>query len=145
MRQRGFTLIELMIVVVVIGVLAALAYPNYQQYQLKAGRSDGHAKLTQVMQAQERFYSQNQSFTTNLGAGGLALPGVAANAAVISDEGRYSVAAAACAAGTPLTRCVRLVATATGPQLADAQCGNLILTSQGLKDRTGTGLRESCW
>ncbi|WQN29384.1 type IV pilin protein [Stutzerimonas stutzeri] len=145
MRQRGFSLIELMVVVAVISMLAAIAYPNYQQYQLKAGRSDGHAKLTQVMQAQERFYSQNQSFTTNLGAGGLALPGVAANAAANSDEGRYSVAAAACAAGTPLTRCVRLVATATGSQVADAQCGNLILTSQGLKDRTGTGSRESCW
>ncbi|ALN20535.1 type IV pilin protein [Ectopseudomonas mendocina] len=143
--QRGFTLIELMIAVAIIGVLAAIAYPNYQQYQLKAGRSDGHAKLTQIMQAQERFYSQNQSYTANLGAGGLAFPGIAANAPIVSDEGRYSIAAQACAAGTPLTRCVRLVATAVGPQAADAQCGNLGLNSQGIKTETGTGTVESCW
>ncbi|TRO15271.1 prepilin-type N-terminal cleavage/methylation domain-containing protein [Ectopseudomonas mendocina] len=144
-QQRGFTLIELMIAVAIIGILAAIAYPNYQQYLLKTGRSDGHAKLTQLMQAQERFYSQNQSYTANLGAGGLAFPGVAANAPVISDEGRYSIAAQACAAGTPLTRCVRLVATAVGAQAADTQCGNLGLNSQGIKTETGSGTVESCW
>lgn len=147
--QRGFTLIELMIVVVIIGLLAAIAYPNYQQYVLKTGRSDGHAALSRIMQAQERFYSQNQTYTLNLGAtvaGNLGLDlGVATNAPIISDEGRYSIAAQVCAAGTPLTRCVRLVATAIGQQAADAQCGNLILTSQGVKERTGTAPRESCW
>lgn len=136
-QQNGFTLIELMIVVVVIGVLAAIAYPNYQQYQLKAGRSDGHAKLTQVMQMQERLYSQNQTYSTDLGAG--------ANTAVLSDEQRYSITAEACAAGTPLARCVRLVATAINQQVADTQCGNLILTSRGEKLISGTGTRESCW
>ncbi|EHY76885.1 type 4 fimbrial biogenesis protein PilE [Stutzerimonas stutzeri ATCC 14405 = CCUG 16156] len=136
-HQSGFTLIELMIVVAVIGILAAIAYPNYQQYQLKAGRSDGHAKLTQLMQMQERLYSQNQTYSTDLGAG--------ANTAVLSDEQRYSITAEACAAGTPLARCVRLVATAINQQVADTQCGNLILTSRGEKLISGTGTRESCW
>lgn len=138
MRQQcGFTLIELMIVVAVVAILAAIAYPNYQQYQLKAGRSDGHAKLTQLMQMQERLYSQNQTYSTDLGAG--------ANTAVLSDEQRYSITAEACAAGTPLARCVRLVATAINQQVADTQCGNLILTSRGEKLISGTGTRESCW
>lgn len=146
MRQPlGFTLIELMIAVAIVAVLAAIAYPNYQQYLLKSGRSDGHAKLTQVMQAQERFYSQNQSYTANLGVGGLAFPGTAANAPVDSDEGRYRIAAQACGAGIQLTRCVRLVATAVNQQAADASCGDLILTSQGVKDITGTSAREACW
>ena len=144
-QERGFTLIELMIVVAIIGVLAAIAYPNYQQYLLKTGRSDGHAKLTQLMQAQERFYSQNQAYTLNLGAGGLAVPGIAANAPVVSDERRYSIAAEVCAAGTPLSRCVRLVAMAINQQAADAQCGNLGLDSLGRKTETGTGTVESCW
>ncbi len=149
-EQRGFSLIELMIVVVIIAVLAAIAYPNYQQYLLKSGRSDGHAKLMQVMQAQERFYSQNQSYTDNLGATapgnpGLAFPGIAEDAPVVSDEQRYSITAEVCAAGTPLTRCVRLIATAAGQQTADAQCGNLSLDSRGIKGESGTGTVQTCW
>ncbi|MDP2244416.1 type IV pilin protein [Pseudomonas sp.] len=143
--QRGFTLIELMIVVAIIGILAAIAYPSYQQYMLKSGRSDGHAKLTQIMQTQERFYSQNQTYTANLGVGGLAFPNTAANAPVISDEQRYSIAAEVCAAGTPISRCVRLVATTTGPQTGDSQCGNLSLDSRGVKAETGTGTVQTCW
>lgn len=143
--SRGFTLIELMIVIAIIALLAAIAYPNYQAYTLKAGRSDGHAKLTQIMQAQERSYSQNQTYTANLGTGGLAFSGIAANAPVISDEGRYSIAAQVCAAGTPLTQCVQLVATATGPQQADTQCGNLSLDSLGRKNISGNGTVDSCW
>ncbi|WXL25100.1 type IV pilin protein [Ectopseudomonas mendocina] len=146
-RQQGFTLIELMIVIVIIGIVAAIAYPNYQQFLLKSGRSDGHSKLTQVMQAQERYYSQNQTYTTNLGAApnGLAFPGIAANASVPSDEGRYNITAQACAAGIPLARCVALTATAAGPQTADAECGNLTLNSQGVKGRSGTAALTACW
>jgi type IV pilus assembly protein PilE len=146
-RQHGFTLIELMIVIVIIGVLAAIAYPNYQQFLLKSGRSDGHAKLTQVMQAQERYYSQNQTYTTNLGAApnGLLFGGIAANAALPSDEGRYRITAGVCGAGIALTRCVLLTATVTGPQVADRDCANLTLNSQGVKGRSGTAAVDACW
>ena len=95
MKRNGFTLIEVMIVVAIVGILAAIAYPSYQEYVLRTGRADGMAKLMEIMQAQERFYSQNQTYTANLGAGGLAY-NVAANAAVASNEGRYNIAAAAC-------------------------------------------------
>lgn len=143
-RQKGFTLMELMIVVAIIGILAAIAYPSYQDYVLRSGRSDGQAWLMRIMQAQERFYSQNQTYTTNLGAGGLAM-GVAANAAVISEDQRYSITAAACANVTIAT-CVMLSAAPQGAQARDNECGTLTLNSRGTKGEGGTAASfQDCW
>lgn len=142
MKEKGFSLMELMIVVAIIGILAAIAYPSYQEYVLRTGRADGQAKLMEILQAQERFYSQNQTYTTNLGAGagGLAY-GVAADAAVPSTEGRYTITAAACANST-IARCVTLTAARIGPQLKDNTCGNLSLDSRGTKGATDV---PKCW
>lgn len=140
MKQQGFSLIELMIVVAIIGILAAIAYPSYQEYVLRTGRADGQAKLMEILQAQERFYSQNQTYTVNLGANGLAY-GVAQNAAVPSAEGRYNITAAACTSST-IARCVVLTATRIGPQLNDTKCGNLTLDSRGTKGATDV---TNCW
>ncbi|MGH8435979.1 MAG: type IV pilin protein [Pseudomonas sp.] len=142
-RQSGFTLIEAMIVVAIIGILATIAYPSYQNYVLRTGRADGQAKLMEIMQAQERHFSQNQTYVANLGAGGLGY-GVAANAAVPSDERRYNIAAAACA-GTTIANCVVLTATRQGPQANDAECGDLTLDSRGTKGENGTGTVQTCW
>ncbi len=142
MKRNGFTLIEVMIVVAIVGILAAIAYPSYQEYVLRTGRADGMSKLMEIMQAQERFYSQNQTYTTNLGAGGLAY-NVAANAAVASNEGRYNVTAAACGGG--IANCVALTATTVGQQANDLKCGNLSLDSRGTKGETGTQTVQDCW
>lgn len=145
-RQKGFTLIEMMIVVVIIGVLAAIAIPNYSAYMLKSGRSEGQAKLLEAMQMQERFYSQNQTYTANLGVGGLAYTGVALNAAAPSEDGRYLVTAGICAAGIPIANCVLLTATPQGSQAADTVCGRLTLNSRGVKGILGgTGAAAICW
>lgn len=142
MKQSGFTLIELMIVVAIVGILAAIAYPSYQSYVERTGRADGQAKLMEIMQAQERFYSQNQTYTANLGAGGLGY-GVAANAAVASDEGRYNITAAAC--GGAIASCVALTADAVGQQASDTKCGDLTLDSRGTKGKGGTLTVLDCW
>lgn len=144
-RHKGFTLIEMMIVIAIIAVLAAIAIPNYQQYLIKSGRSEGQAKLLEAMQMQERFYSQNQTYTANLGTGGLAYSGVAANADAPSEDSRYLIRAAVCDAGTAISSCVLLTAIPQGGQASDVVCANLTLNSRGVKGTSGTGPVTTCW
>lgn len=140
-KQRGFTLIELMVVVAIIGILASIAYPSYLDHIQRTGRTDGKAKLAEILSAQERFYSQNQRYTTDLSSNaGL---GYGANP-IPSTEGRYTISAAACAGGV-IANCVVLTATRAGPQLADTKCGNLSIDSRGTRGSTGTDPVDNCW
>jgi len=64
-RQGGFTLIEMMVVVAVIGILAAVAYPSYREFVAKAKRADVAAMLSSAQQWMERFYSENFRYDKN--------------------------------------------------------------------------------
>ena len=65
-HMRGITLIELMIVVVIISILAAVAYPNYQEFTARAKRNEARAALLRLAVNQERFYLNNNTFTADL-------------------------------------------------------------------------------
>lgn len=65
-RMRGITLIELMIVVVVVSILAAIAYPNYQEFVARAKRNEARAALLRLATNQERFYLNNNTFTADM-------------------------------------------------------------------------------
>ncbi len=62
--MRGVTLLELMVVVVIIGILTAIAYPNYREFVERAKRTEARALLLQIAVNQERFYLQNNTFGT---------------------------------------------------------------------------------
>ena len=126
-KNTGVTLIELMIVMVIVAILAGIAYPSYQSQVTKTRRSDGQAMLMNVMQAQERFYTTNNTYTADLTDLGYATAGN-----VDSEEAFYKVSAGACAAPLPtaLTDCVVLTADAQTAQDAD---GDLTLNSLGQK------------
>lgn len=65
-KMQGVTLMELMIVVVIVGILAAIGYPNYQEFSARAKRNEAKAALLQAATNQEKFYLQNQTFTDKL-------------------------------------------------------------------------------
>lgn len=123
--NAGFTLIELMIVVVIVGILAMVAVPSYNNSVTKARCSDGQAALLDIMAKQERFFTENNLYTTNMGAGGLNLSNTS------SQEGYYTIAAANDCGG--LANCVTLTAT---PPSATAQSteGWISLNSLGIKN-----------
>jgi type IV pilus assembly protein PilE len=90
-RMRGITLIELMIVVVIIGFLAVIAYPNYREFAARAKRNEAKAALLQIATQQERFYLQNNTFTCDM-----TQLGFPAAAGFVTDSRSYTVDVTAC-------------------------------------------------
>lgn len=123
-RQRAFSLIELMIVVAIIALLAMVAYPSYMESVRETRRTEGMAMVNKVMQAQERFFMNNLTYTTNL-----ADLGFSVSSDLPTENGHYQVNAGQCGTDA-LTECVEIVATAQGSQVAD---GNLSYNSRGEK------------
>ncbi|PCH61792.1 MAG: pilus assembly protein PilE [SAR86 cluster bacterium] len=135
--QKGFTLLEILIVVAIIGILMSIALPSYQESILRAGRAEAKTVLLQVAADQERFYSTNNSYSLN--AQPLQNPAIATRDSI---SGLYGVTVAACGAGA-IANC--FVATAT-PQLSqtDDECTTLTLSDVGVRGSTGANVDE-CW
>jgi len=114
---RGFTLIEVMIVVVIIALLATVALPAYLDQVRKSRRADAIARISQFQQAQERWRSNNATYGT------LANLGIGATTA----DGYYSLSMTA----SPTATTYQLLATATGAQASDTNCKFLALSMSG--------------
>lgn len=139
-RNVGFALIELMIVVAIIGILAFIAFPSYQDSVRKARREDGYNTLNEIMQAQERFFANNIPHTYTVDLTQLGFANAASRRSV---DGHYDVSAAACPApAAALNQCVMLTAVARLDQVRDvkgANGPNLVLTSQGVRTPNAPG------
>ncbi|MEX0899459.1 MAG: type IV pilin protein [Gammaproteobacteria bacterium] len=140
--QRGFSLIELMVVVAIIGVIAAVAYPSYTGYVTKSKRTVGQSTLTQVANRQEQFFMDNKTYTadlTNLGYAASPLPVDSDGQPNGSGEIVYIVSVSASTANT-----YTLQAVPQGSQAQrDTDCGTLSLTNTGVKTASGAG--ANCW
>lgn len=119
-RQNGFTLIELMITVVIIGILASIAMPAYQEYVKRGHRAAAQSEMMDIANRQQQFFLANRLYAATVGALGYTLP------ALVS--ARYTAGIAADNAATPPDFTITF--TATGPQASD---GVLTLDSQGRK------------
>lgn len=133
--NKGFSLLELMIVVGIVGVLGFIAYPGYRTSVLKSHRADATSALMDAMQREERYYTENNTYVTDL-----TQVGYSASTNVATTNGYYKISAAADTSG--ITVGVILTATPQSNQTKDT-CGNFILNSNGSKT-TSTSTTD-CW
>jgi len=144
-RQEGFTLIEVMVVVVIIAILSSLAFPSYRLAVRRAKRAEARVALLQIMQQQERYYTLHSRYVAfsadSVDADARKFKWYSGNSAPAS---AYEISAVACA-GATLQDCVLLTAQAGGPKVDsgydDSQCGLLSLSSVGVKSPSGA----PCW
>jgi len=131
-KQGGFTLLEIMIVVVIVGVLAAIALAAYQRHVVKARRSTAAVCLQERAQFMERFY------TTNMTYAGAPNPAQCGNGL----DAFYTIAFS----GTPSASAFTLTATPKGIQASkDTECATLSLNEKGVRGVTGTSAATQCW
>jgi type IV pilus assembly protein PilE len=143
-RQRGITLMELMIVVSIIAIIAAVGYPSYVENVRKTRRADCAGALALLANAMERHYSITGSYLGAASAGGnTGAPAVFGTACPIDGgDATYNLAISAATASTYM-----LQATPTGAQ-ADDSCGSLTLTNTGVKSVSGAASGydwQTCW
>lgn len=134
--EGGFTLIELMIVVAIVGILSAIAYPSYTEYVRRGHRADARAGLLQAQQWMERASTATGVYPTTL-----------PTALTWSNDNtkRYDIALAAGNTNAAFT----LTATPKGAQVGD-KCGTYTLSNTGVRGANGKKTGESgydpdCW
>ncbi len=155
MKNKGFTLIELMIVIAIIGILTAIAYPYYRQYVLTNNRYEAKSSLMELSNLQENYYIENNKrYATSLdnGTGGLnsGRAGFQQDGGVFVSKnskldlltGYYKLYFSSANATSYV-----LTAEAIGSQLDDTECLKFTIDQASRKeaeDNTG-GVNDKCW
>ncbi len=143
-KQNGFNLIELMIVVAIVGIIAAIAYPSYQEQIRKSRRAECSGAVTSLSSTMEQYFTVNNTYLgaadsgSNTGAPAIYVT----TCPVDGDVATYNLTISAATAST-----YTLQAAPTGVQTYD-KCGTLTLTNTGLKGvaSASTGVTwQDCW
>ncbi|MEB4592384.1 type IV pilin protein [Candidatus Thiothrix sp. Deng01] len=148
-QYQGFTLIELMITVAIIGILSAIAYPNYTAYVQKSRRADAQVALMEITQRQESYFLRNYSYAKDLAQ--LGYPS-------ISNDGQYTLSETPTpggCGGVNTSPCNSYVLSATpatsSPQHNDAACQAMTLDNRGAKRggvdaaHAAADTAQTCW
>ena len=131
-QGKGFTLIELMIVIAIIGILATIALPAYSDYIVRAKRSEAKIELLSVQLAQEKWRANNNNYGSLINLG-YSDPHIVDN---------YSITVSGVTAST-----YQIIASPTGQQLtADTYCGAISIDQSSAKTESGTASSANdCW
>ena len=160
LKLKGFSLLELMVTVAIIGLLLAIALPAYQNYVLKGHRAQARAAILDLMQQEERYATQNNcylGFTTNSAGTATAsapVPSTACGGTTATSvpfktfsgdnlaSSFYLMSATSCGSSLSIQDCVIVTAT---PITSDTTVGSISLTSTGTKSCTGSSDVTVCW
>lgn len=135
-KACGFTLIELLVTITVAVILVSIAVPNYRSYVMRANRSDATTALLRIAAAQEKFYIQNNTYTTDLSDAGLGVPG--------TSNGYYDLSVAAGANGLTAGYTATATAKAGERQADDAKCQSYTINERGVRGSSPQP-SEVCW
>lgn len=130
-KFSGFTLIEVMIVVAIIGILTAIAYPSYLEYLYKGSRAEAMSSLLDIANRQEQFYADNHRYSTALGDLGVTS---------ISDSGLFTLTLTSDGNSFSVT-----ASPLAHPATKDPECSGFKIDDLGQKTATGTGGNNTCW
>ena len=134
MKMKGFTLIEMMIAVGIVGILVAIAYPSYTDHIIKSARSEAMAALLDVANRQEQFFADNHTYTATYSSLGLS--------STSTEGGVYTLSIALTSGGDGFT----VTATpADYPATKDTDCTTLSTNETGARLSTGGGSTTECW
>jgi len=133
MKRNGFTLIEVMITVAIIGILAAVAYPSYTEHVKRSARAEAITALVDAANKQEQFFVDNHDYTAVLANLGL----VAA-----TETGLYELSIASVANSREFTITAEAV---SGIAATDSDCKTLVINELSVKTSTGSGTSKECW
>ena len=139
-QQSGFSLIELMIVIVILGVLMAIAIPNYNGYLERTRRTDARGALLEIASAQERIYFERNQYTSAIAD----VWNYQEAGASVSNEGHYTLTVELGGADNDDPNRFTATATARNKQTGDADCATFSLDETGLKAATGDD-PSGCW
>ena len=128
MRYKGFSLLELMIVVAIIAILAAIAYPSYQSYLNRGYRTDAKTQIMNELQAQSRIFAQNLAYVPNA-------------AIDLTNNPNYTNITSVCVPAD----CSGIRVTANAVAGADPQCGSLSETNTGIRTAAVAANSDDCW